>query len=423
MNYIESIEYIESFKLSKTKLGLQNFERLINNLCINIDDLKYIHIAGTNGKGSITKMTANILKASGYKVGVFVSPYIVNFRERIQINDEFISEIDLARIVTIVKEKIEDMNKSGYPSPTQFEVITAIGFYYFCEKKVDFVCLEVGLGGKNDCTNIIKNSLVSVIANIGMDHMEILGDTIEKIALDKAGIIKKNNQVVLYPGANCVTKIIEQECLKNNSILTIPNIKLLWYDNDFKCENFIYKGEKYHKKLYGEYQVYNAITAIEVAKRLMTLGYDITNENIKQGIFNTTFPARFEIIKDNPMIILDGAHNEQGVNALIKNIAYLKGKKVTIIVGVMQDKEHKTIANMLQKVANEIVLVENNLPRCLKCSEFIKDFDTKENVIIGGNIENYLPRYLQNMSNCDILIICGSLYVVSEAREIIMREM
>ena len=423
MNYIESIEYIESFKLSKTKLGLQNFEELINNLCIDINALKYIHIAGTNGKGSITKMTANILEYSGYKVGIFVSPYIINFRERIQINNEFISENDLARITTIVKEKIDRMLGLGYPLPTQFEVITAIGFYYFCEKQVDFVCLEVGLGGKNDCTNIIKNSLVSVIANIGMDHMEILGDTIEKIALDKAGIIKKNNQVVLYPGANNVRKIIEQECKKNNSFLTIPNINLLSYDNDFKCENFLYKGIKYRKKLYGEYQIFNAITAIEVANILMALGYNITDEDIKKGILNTTFPARFEIVKEKPEIILDGAHNEQGVNALIKNLSHFREKKVSIMLGVMQDKSHKTIANLLQKVASEIILVENNLPRCLKCSEFIKDFDMKENVRIGGNIENYLPIHLQNMANCDILIICGSLYIVSEAREIIMREM
>src|SRR5690554_1191385 len=326
MNYHEALSFIHNTNKFGMKLGLENMKNLLNILGDPQNHLKYIHIAGTNGKGSTSALLHSILKEQGYRVGLFISPYLEEFTERIQINGVHIKKDELADLARKVKTAIETMVSKGLQHPTEFEIVTAIGLMYFHLKKVDIVVLEVGLGGRLDSTNIIPSSEVSIITAIGKDHIKQLGNSLGKIAAEKAGIIKKNGRVVIYPQIPEAEEVIKDVALKNNAeVYFVEKERVSILESSLEGQVFSYKGEelvmpKVEIKLLGRHQIYNAATILKVIEVLNQRNFKITQRAITMGFKNTCWPGRFEIISKKPLIILDGAHNEQGAEAFYKTI-------------------------------------------------------------------------------------------------------
>ena len=348
MNYTQALTYLKSLEERGINLGLTRIEKLLSKMGNPQKALKFVHIAGTNGKGSTSTLLANMLICSGYKVGLFTSPTVLTYRERIQLNNTPIEKDSLAKCTTFVKE-IVDSIKDPAEVPTLFEVETAIAFEFFKREKCALVCLEVGLGGTLDSTNIIKAPLLQIITSISLDHTNILGSTIEEIAKEKAGIIK-GNTTIAYPLMNSkALDFIKNKCIETTSVLIQPSIKDLEIINDdFFDFTFKYKNETYKKSLLGEFQIYNCLTAITAASELKKLGFAITPLAIKKSIETTTLPARTELISKNPLVILDGAHNVEGAKALEQTILNFSKEEITLIIGVLKDKDYKQILTVFK---------------------------------------------------------------------------
>ena len=381
--------------------GLERINRLLNALDNPQDKFPAIHIAGTNGKGSISVMVASALQKEGYRVGLFTSPYIVNFRERITVNGEYIPEDDLCRL----SEKVKNTNIDV----TEFEFITAVGFLYFAETGCDIVVAETGLGGRLDATNTLKNVAISVITKIGLDHTAILGNTIEKITHEKCGIIKNNKVVTISSQSEKALKVIK-EFAPDVIIPEIPKI----VSSNITGNTFIYKGEGFSTSLLGAFQIENAAAAIEV---LRNCGYKISNDSIKCGIKNAFIPARMEILSKKPLIILDGAHNPDGAMELSKFMEDYSGK-ITALIGVMKDKDYKEVLSLTLKHCKSVVCVApNDLPRALKGEELIKEAKKycSDATFESGVLEG-LGKAKEKAKNGPIFIF-GSLYLASNVRK------
>ncbi len=388
-NAFKYINSLSNFKfpasLKRVKRVMERFNNPQNSFCA-------VHIAGTNGKGSAVSMIASSLEFSYKKVGKFISPHIVDFRERIQINGEFISETDLNNYGERIKNTGTQLNK--------FEFITCLAFLYFAEKKVDIAVIETGLGGKLDATNVLENTSVSVITKIGLDHTEVLGDTKEKIAGEKCGIIK-NGAVVTSPYQE--KEVLE--VIRGRKVgVVIPDTKSLEIiSSSISGNSFIYKGVNYKTKMAGEFQIENALVAIETLKLL-----DVKTEDIVKGIETAFIPARLQIIKQNPLVVVDGAHNPDGAAVLSR---FLKDyKNATAVIGVMQDKDYKEVLKItLPLVKKVICITADNSERALKAeelalcaAEFCKD------VTVCNGIEE-LENLLKKEKN--ETFIFGSLYL------------
>ncbi len=329
------IDYIHSLSKFGKKAGLHNISVMLERLGNPHKKLKFVHVAGTNGKGSVSNMIENILISAGYKVGYYTSPYIEYFGERICINNIPITQEELCRYVNLVKEVAYDI------APIEFEFITAIAMCYFLDSKCDVVVLEVGLGGRFDATNIIDTPLLNVITPIGLDHTSILGDTLSQIAFEKAGTIKQGSDVVISPGMHpdCI-RVIEKKCTETNASLTKP--KCEWADVSFgeKCTFFTYKNYKVELSLSGEYQISNAVLAIEAANRLKNK-LELDDDDILSGLKNSAWKCRFEIFDLNPKIILDGAHNSHGIKALMRSTElYFKDRKKVFVFSMLNEKDY-----------------------------------------------------------------------------------
>lgn len=389
------------------------------------EKLKFIHIAGTNGKGSTTTMLANVLKSSGYKVGKYISPYIISFNERIQINNNFISDEDLEKYIKEVKPVIDEMEAQGN-APIGFEIITAIAFLYYANNNCDIVCLEVGMGGRLDPTNVINNTLISIITLIDYDHCQFLGNTLKEIASEKCGIIKKNKITITYPKQNNeALETIRDYCKTNNNKLYIPSLKLL---DIIKCNHninyFSYKGTYYKLNLIGEHQIYNALVVILAANVLINLGYKIPFSAITTGIFETNFPARLEKMSDSPTVFLDGSHNLAGAQSL-KNFLYeYKGKRNYAIMSFTKGKNCKDFIKELSPFFQEIVFVKYN-------NEYKDSMNTEKLLEISNDLSINAKtfdslkdayNYLVEKENTDLILITGSLYLASEYRNMLTEE-
>lgn len=428
MDSKEILDFIYRKRDSKPKLGLERIKKLLEYLDNPQDKLKIIHIAGTNGKGSTTTMIANILKLSGYKVGKFISPFIVDFCERIQINDEYIKNEEIKRIIENIKDIINKMEQEG-DAPSSFEIITAIAFVYYFENNCDYVCLEVGMGGRFDATNVVKNTLVSVITLIDYDHMNFLGNTLEEISFEKCGIIKENSNVISYPLQNNSSKImIEAMCKIRNCKLVIPNIYNLKILSDNKGAfkySFIYNDIKYDLSLVGKYQIYNALTAIECANVLNKIGIKIDVKNIVQGINTAMIPARLEILKTNPLIIIDGSHNISGATT-VKNFIENQNIKHSIgIIGMIKGKQHESFLKIVAPLFERIIVVPvfksggytKEVDEHINIFNIVKKFNTNVNIC-----ENYEDAYKLAKSYKEIkcIFVTGSLYLASEFRSLLL---
>lgn len=411
MNYCDALNYTHSLLKFGIKPGLERVSRLLSRLGNPQNDLKFIHVAGTNGKGSVCAMISSILRESGKKIGMFISPYIVDFRERIQINGEFISEEDFAYYALKVKEVINEEKDS----PTEFEFITAVAFTYFKEKGCDVVVLEVGLGGRYDSTNVIGVPLCSVITSISLDHTDILGDTVEKIAEEKCGIIKKNGVTVTSPLQNeGAFEVIAKNCAEKNNTLRMPCDRPNILSQTLLGTRFEYGGETYTLGLPGDFQMKNVTLAIEVAD---VLGIDVNH--VKKGLEKAVHPARFEVVRDNPYVIIDGAHNEDGALELKASIdKYFKGQKVLGVCGMLADKSYQRELEILKDNFSALILMTPDNPRALSAKDLKITADKIfENTIICSDAKILCKLIEDNFPGVPTIIF-GSLYLASELRKL-----
>jgi len=428
MNYEQAIDFIHSTYKFGSKLGLENIRRLTELLGNPQKSYKIIHIAGTNGKGSTSSMVHDVLMSSGYKAGLFISPYLEEFTERIQINKVHIDEDSLARITTIVKEKIDIMLLEGYNHPTEFEVVTAIGFKYFEEQKIDFLVLEVGLGGRFDATNVITNTLVSVITSISYDHMQYLGNTLEEIAFEKAGIIKENSSVVIYPQSDNIKNVIkEQAKLKNALVYEVNQDNIEKTSGDLTGQEFNYlKSDVFSLSnlkinLLGEHQLYNAITALRALEIIKEKGYNITEESIKEGFKSCRFAGRFEVINKEPIIILDGGHNINGIEYFSKAInEYFNDKKIILFYGMLKDKNPNDVIDYLISLSKEIYTLTPNNPRAMSAHDMASLIQKHSNIKVTP-VKNTkdIVDILNSINKDEIIAFVGSLYMIGDVRTIL----
>lgn len=421
MNYEEALDFIHSTYKFGSKLGLHNISKLLELLGDPHKKLKFVHVAGTNGKGSTTAFISSILKAAGYRVGIYTSPYIQHFTERIKINDIEIVQERLAQITSKIKDAIDIMLSEGYNHPTEFEVVTAIGMLYYYEERCDIVVLEVGLGGRFDATNIIDCPEVAVITSISYDHMAILGDTLPKIAFEKAGIIKNGCDCVFYEQSDEVAKVIEDACREREARLTKVDFgKLQLHEFSVDGQVFSYGTMKNLKiTLLGDHQLKNACTAIEVALILKNKGYNITNSDIYDGLLSTLWAGRLEVLSKNPLVLIDGAHNEDGAKTLMEAIKkYFPGYKVTFIMGVLRDKEYTKLIRLAADIADKFIAITVPNPRTLYSEELFTEL-TKYcgNVYKSDTIKGAIDLALSEREEKELICAFGSLYFIGEVRE------
>ena len=399
MNYKETLDYIHSLGKFTLPAGLERIEKVLEMLGNPQNRFKSIHIAGTNGKGSVSAFVSSVFKTAGYKTGLFISPFIIDFRERIQINGEFISEADLVFYSQRVMETGAELN--------EFEFITAVAFLYFKEQNIDVLVCETGLGGRLDATNTLRNLACTVITKIGLDHTAILGDTIEEIAGEKCGILQDCPAVTTPYQPENALNVIKDKAKQ----LIIPDISQLQIIND---NTYVYKNEKYEISLNGEFQVENSLVAIECIKNS---GFDISYDSIFKGLKNTSFPARLEIISEKPLVLLDGAHNPDGARVLAKEIGKLAEKPVAII-GMMRDKSAcEVLETVLKNCKSAIAVAVPNNPRSFKAEELCLTAQKYCPCITADS----LPSALEKAEGEDIAVF-GSLYLASSIRPLLLKK-
>lgn len=435
MNYIS---LIEELKKRGSVPGLDAIEGLLEELGHPEDNLKIVHIAGTNGKGSIFAYLSSILIAAGFKVGRYISPTISCYEERFQINGKYITKDKLARLYNIVEEAMKREEEKTGLKPTLFEVETAISFLYFKEEEVDYALIEVGMGGRMDATNVIRHPELTVISSISYDHQAFLGDTLEEISWQKAGIIKESCPVVLSENSDEVCKVIEQEAKKKR----VKCIEIEPTDYEVLSETpygstFLWKEQRYETKLPGRHQVSNAVTALAASEYLFRKDYEKNNArkaiakkldemNVKSaqqgGIIRTCWPGRLEVLKKEPLFYRDGAHNPDGAKKLAAFLQkYFTNKKIIYIMGVLKDKEYKKMLRYLMPMAKEVYVFKPNNERGLSAqilADTIKEV-ADVSVTIESDVNAAVFRALDTAKPDDVLVACGSLSFMEEMEDIL----
>ncbi|QUH20197.1 bifunctional folylpolyglutamate synthase/dihydrofolate synthase [Alkaliphilus sp. B6464] len=430
MNYQEALDYIHGTYKFGSKLGLENIKYLLSLLGDPHKKLKIIHVAGTNGKGSTSSYIHSILKEAGYRVGLYTSPYLEEFTERMRINGENIPKDKLANITAIVKEKIEGMVNEGKNHPTEFEVVTAIAFYYYAKENIDFLVLEVGLGGRLDATNVVEDPLLSVITPIGLDHTEYLGDTLDKIAYEKGGIIKENSLVLSYPQEAEVIDVFRNLCAERNSKLFVTSFnELTIHKSTIEEQVFSVNilGNVYDNikiQLVGIHQIYNACTAIgavEVLRKYRNI--NISDEAVLGGLYNAKWPGRFEVLQRDPVVIIDGAHNLHGAEALRKSIgALLKDYKITFVIGMLQDKDVEGVLKDLIPLMSKIIATRPANPRAMNAIDLadkLKVFGKE--TYVSEDIKEAINMAIEETEANEAIIFAGSLYMIGEVRKLLIK--
>src|SRR3989344_4112243 len=391
MRKIEALLYLQNLERFGTQLGLERISLLLSKLGSPERELKAIHVAGTNGKGSVCAMVNTILQEAGYKVGLYTSPHLVDFKERFLINNKKISNSEVIRQVEILRPFAEEI-KENFGQPTYFEVTTAAAFNYFAEQNIDYAVIETGLGGRLDATNVI-NPLVSVITNIDYEHTEYLGNTLEKIAFEKAGIIKQNKPTLTAanePALNVIKKI----CAERNSKLIVAN-------------------KKYNKKLNlrGEFQKINAGLAVRAVKELNP---EIKADIIENALEKVDWPARLDLRKiKGKQILLDSAHHPACIRTIIPEFKNFDYKKLRAVVGILQDKDYATMLNQLNSIVDEYILANPKTDRA-QTSEILSQYVNKNYKIIENTAEA-VKEAINFSDKDDLILITGSMYVVGEA--------
>ena len=414
----EAIDYIHSVNWTFCKPGLERTNELCQRLGNPQNSLKFIHVAGTNGKGSFCSMLSSILKHQGYKVGLYTSPYIRCFNERMQVDGEMISDTELTEIT----EKIKPIADKMTDKPTEFELVTAIAFEYFKRHECDYVVLECGLGGRLDSTNIISTPVLSVITGIALDHTAILGDTVEKIAFEKAGIIKEDVPVLWCGEDTKAFEVIKQVADEKNAPFYVVQRESLNVKKETLDGTFFDFDEYFdlNIKLLGKYQIINAVNVLNAVKILKKADITISNESVKNGLQCASWPARFEIISKNPLIIFDGGHNPEGVDSCVKSIEHYFGKeKVLVLTGVMADKDYDYISDRICQVADSVYCITPQNPRALEAEKYASVFNSKGvKAYAFGDVKEALVHSVEAAKAQNKVLVCtGSLYMYEEVEK------
>ena len=416
MNFQESENFIHAL-YRKAQPGLQRITHLLSLLGDPQKKLKFVHIAGTNGKGSTAAMTASILTCAGYKTGLFTSPFIYRFNERMQIGNAQISDDDVVKLVAQVKEKADTMEDY----PTEFEFVTAMAMLYFLEQGCHLVVLEVGMGGAIDATNVIPAPEVAVITNIGLDHTDALGDTLEKIAANKAGIIKAGCTAVAYRGTPEVEQVYETVCAQKQVRLKMADFEsLTLVSHDLEGQVFHHgKRQNLRLPLLGQHQLYNGAVVLAVVEALQERGWQITEENIYQGMEQVSWPGRFDIVGHDPLFIIDGGHNPQCMEALVKNVRdYLTGRRVIALVGVLADKDYGEMFRPLMPFVEQFVCVTPNNPRKLEATELASHLQKNGAVAYPAESFSQGVEMAKMMAGKEGVVLCfGSLYTIGDIKK------
>ena len=417
MNATEAIEYIHSVCWKGSVPGLGRTQALLEKMGNPEKKLKFVHIAGTNGKGSTAAMTASILRKAGYRTGLYTSPYIYRFHERMQVDGMEITDEEL----TAVTEYVKPLAQSLKETPTEFELVCCIAFEYFVRKGCDIVVLEVGMGGAFDATNVIETPEVAVITNIGLDHTEVLGDTLEKIAQTKSGIFKDNGHAVVYRGTPSVEAVFERVCAERNTALIkadFASLKLKKHSLDgqvFDCGD----RKDLVLPLLGDHQLHNASVVLSVVDTLKQIGWNISEQNIRDGLRDVQWPGRFDIVSRSPLFIIDGGHNPQCIEALVKNIEdYLKNRKVIAITGVLADKDYADMYVPVMPYVHKFVCITPPNPRKLEAMELAKYLREKGADAVGSEtIEDGVKLALREAGADGVILCFGSLYSIGSIRD------
>lgn len=423
MNYKETLEYIQSLNQYGSVLGLDNMQRLCDKLGHPEKRCRFIHIAGTNGKGSTSAYIAHVLMAAGYRVGRYISPTITDYRERFQIDSRMISQKDLCAYVERVRLVCEELTAEGHPHPTPFEVETALGFLYFAEKSCDFVVLEVGMGGATDATNVIPTPVACVWTSISMDHMGFLGKRLTDIADVKAGIAKEGALLISCRQEPQVEQVLMGKAAEVGGTLKIADVAMVTGKKyGLTTQQFSYKGlSKLKIHLAGTHQIENAVLAVEVILELRKIGIDISDKAIYKGLEDTVWQGRLEVLGKKPLFVIDGAHNEGAARQLVSSIeAYFKNKRMIFIIGVLKDKEYEKILSMTAKYAEHILTItppEN--PRALSAIELAMAAREYHSQVTNLSSLEEAVEVSHLLADKDTVILCfGSLSFLGAIKKI-----
>lgn len=430
MTYDEALDFIYSRRKFQKSSGHQRIRRLLELVDNPQNKLRFIHVVGTNAKGSVCTALSCILKSAGYTVGLFTSPFVLEFGERIRVNGEFIPKSAVASIVSMLKEKIEIMEKEEL-YPTVFEVTTVLAMVYFSDMNCDAVVLEAGIGGKNDSTNVIGTPCLAVITSVSLDHTEMLGGTVAEITKEKCGIIKNGCPVVSYPFENCglpfkaqnsdAAKVIKKECLEKGSTLYLPDAEAVsLIQSDLNGTQMMYKQLCLKSSMCGKFQIANIITAVTAAEVLAERSFLIDKRAIENGISEFFIPGRLECVNNEPTVILDAGHNEDAIKQLVKELsAFKKGRHLTALCAFMKDKDYNSAIESLAPLCDKMIFTrvdfqrgEDPLLLAEKAKRFCKSCDA------DNDTENAFRLALKMTENNGILLVCGSFYLVSEIRKI-----
>ena len=417
MNAQQAVEYIHSVCWKGSVPGLSRTFALLEKMGDPQKQLKFVHIAGTNGKGSTAAMTASVLRKAGYCTGLYTSPYIYTFHERMQVDGQVITDEELVAITEFVKPLAESMEDT----PTEFELVTCIGFEFFKRRGCDIVVLEVGMGGALDSTNVIGTPEVAVITNIGLDHTDYLGSTLEEIAATKAGIFKEDGDAVIYRGTPGVEKVLEAVCDEQNVSLkkadfdSIRPISHGLEGQTFDCGEY----QNLQMPLLGQHQMKNAAVVLKIIETLTQKGWNISRQDIYDGLAAVTWPGRFDVVGKKPLFIIDGGHNPQCIEALVKNIGdYLAGRRVIALTGVLADKDYGDMYRPVMELVEQFVCVTPPNPRRLPAQELEEHLEKAgAKATACGEIADGV-RLAVELAGDDGAVLCfGSLYTIGAIKE------
>ena len=434
MTYREAEAYIKRSYDQVIRLGVSRMKVLLDKLGNPQNSLKFIHVAGTNGKGSVCAMTAQILQCAGYQTGLFTSPVIFDYREQFQVNGEMISKEDFSRLAQSVKQACEQMDDP----PSEFEKAVALAFLYFRECHCDLVVLEVGMGGTDDATNIIGTPQIAAIVNIDFDHMGFLGNTLAQIAEKKAGIIKEAGTVVTAEQKAEVMAVLEETCAAKHAVLiktAASDLKVKEKNLDGQCFDYVKTTDRDIKglqnvklSLLGDHQCENAAVVFQIIECLNEKGYPISDEAIREGMGSVRWPGRFEVVSKDPLVIIDGAHNPDGIRALSHNLQeYCPGETFLFIAGILKDKDYHEMLKEMLPFADSFVTIAADNPRAMsarECAEAIRACGFDGEVLVPTDTRQAVSVALQMAEEKSIGVCAfGSLYSVGSLSAFIQDEM